>query len=209
MLRMYMGVKKDKRTGNVVKGDDGKPIKVYNDVPMELLRLVRGQKAVGVNDPARMVKALSTPPDKMLETICKSVSHLAESEIIKVNGTPCKVNGKFLPPPKVVYGDCIEARQRSASWHVDNCRYVNTSINFKSWLIVDASACSSGNIDRVLKGEVRDALSRRGVQFLPNDDNIIVVAARKQGLRDFLRKILEAIEVRATHTRACASRGKS
>ena len=51
-----MGVKKDKRTGNVVKGDDGKPIKVYNDVPMELLRLVRGQKAVGVNDPARMVK---------------------------------------------------------------------------------------------------------------------------------------------------------
>ena len=142
-------------------------------------------------------------------SIVSITSQLAESEIIKVNGTPCKVNGKFLPPPKVVYGDCIEARQRSASWHVDNCRYVNTSINFKSWLIVDASACSSGNIDRVLKGEVRDALSRRGVQFLPNDDNIIVVAARKQGLRDFLRKILEAIEVRATHTRACASRGKS
>ena len=141
MLRMYMGVKKDKRTGNVVKGDDGKPIKVYNDVPMELLRLVRGQKAVGVNDPARMVKALSTPPDKMLETICEGVSHLAGSEIINVNVLPCNVNGKFLPPPKVVYGRKEVAPQRSAgAWHVDKNQYVNNEICFKSWLIVDVTS---------------------------------------------------------------------
>ena len=88
-----MGVKKDRRTGNVVKGDDGKPIKEYNDIPIELLRLVPGQKAVGVNDPARMVKALSTPPAKMFETIREGVSHLAGSEIINVNVLPCNVNG--------------------------------------------------------------------------------------------------------------------
>ena len=47
--------------------------------------------------------------------------------------------------------------------------------------------------------------------FVPIEVDVLSmeIAKHKQGLRDFLRKILEAIEVRATHTRACASRGKS
>ena len=116
-VKMYMGPKRDKKTGKPLKDKDGKLIKEYNEIPPELLTIVAGQKAVGVGEPDRMVKALNEEPFRRFATIQSimeesglaregSDSDSALTDIgLRANARPCVQLGRFHPIPTVLYNN--------------------------------------------------------------------------------------------------------